>query len=105
MFVKLRYKSASSLIQEFILSSTLIIFLTRLTVILYAYLYQRYDKDEPYYYLKTAEEVYHYETNLGLNVTFAVILGIHALRVLYVLKASRTFGPMIEIIINMLKEV
>jgi len=87
------------------MSGILIAFLLRITIVLFFYIYKKYDFSEPLYYYKTSQYVFKYQEFLGLNVTFAVILGIHALRVLYILKASRTFGPMIEIIINMLRQV
>jgi len=63
-----------------------------------------YESDE-YSNLNTATYIYSRDRYLGPDVVFAIILGIHSIRAFLILKVSRTFGPMIEIIINMLREV
>lgn len=77
----------------------------RFSFMLYYYYYQFYDEDEEFWYFKTVKKVILSETNMGYDVTLATILAIHTIKVLLILKVSRTFGPMIEILLNMLKQV
>ena len=43
--------------------------------------------------------------DFGLKVCYAIILAVHSIRALLILRASKTFGPMIEIILHMMKEI
>jgi len=103
--MKLRYKDTCLLIPGFVLSIIFSFSLSRLTLLYYTYHFQAHDKSSSTYYTDTLEHMVEYQPNFGLKVTFAIILAVHSIRVLFLLRASRTFGPMIEIIINMLKEI
>lgn len=105
VFVRLRHKSASPLIFEFILSTIFCFFLYRFLIIMYFYHLPAHDKSETeFYYIETMNHITGYQDALGLNTTFAVQIVIFCIRSTYLLKASRTFGPMIETIFQMLKE-
>ncbi|CAI2383886.1 unnamed protein product [Moneuplotes crassus] len=41
----------------------------------------------------------------GVQICLSILLSLHSTRALFILRASKTFGPMVEIIMNMLKEV
>ena len=76
-----------------------------MTALLYFYLYRIHDKDDEYYYTKTTGEVFSYQNDFGIQFTFAAVLAIHSIRALMLLAVSKTFGPVIEILTHMLREV
>jgi hypothetical protein len=105
LFVKLRYKDPSVLSLEWVLNAMCSLLLTRMTYLLYSYPYPAIDSDEKYFYTRLTVEIDGYQPSLGLQITFASLLAISSIRTFLIFKASRTFGPIIEIIITMLNEV
>jgi len=103
--MKLRYKNSSSLIYDTVLSIIFIVGLARMAIYLYFIYFPKFNKSEDYYYLRVAIYISERDDNFGVQETFALILFIHSIRSLYLLTASRTFGPMIEIMLYMLKEM
>ena len=105
IFIKLRHKNVSILIPEIILTIIYSTTLVWITGLLYLYYYKSYSKNDDYYHLKVMIFMRTHLNNFGLKVWYAILLAVHSIRAFLIFRASRTFGPMIEIILNMLKEI
>jgi len=103
--MKLRYKNSSMLILDTLLSVIFTVGLARMAFYIYFYYYPKVDRGEEYFYLRVSVIISSHDIGFGLQESFALILFIHSIRALYILRASRTFGPMIEIMFYMLKEM
>ena len=107
LFGRLRYKNVSLINFESIINLVYVIAISQMTIAMYWHFYPQVPKDAQYYNQEVLMLMYEKDLlkNIGLQPTFAVCLGIQFIHCLMILKASRTFGPMIEIIMSMLKEV
>ncbi|CAI2359412.1 unnamed protein product [Moneuplotes crassus] len=103
--VKLRSMDASFLLPDLVMSLTNSLMIARAAIILNYFSLQRYDKSDKYYYTKTFQYLNDNYVGFGLEETFVVVLIIQCIRVLAILRASKTLGPMIEIVCHMLWEV
>ncbi|CAI2386274.1 unnamed protein product [Moneuplotes crassus] len=105
IFLKLTYKNSILLITEVILGIIFSIFLVRFTVYFLIIQPMKVDINEKYYYTKTFYHINSIDDFSGASMTFSVIVCVQLIRAFQVLKASRTFGPMVQILVYMINQI
>lgn len=104
IFMRLRHKNPFPLVFDTILSIIYWAFLIW-NIVLLVYYYSRFDIDQELYYISTVSFMLNNGREFGIQIWFSILLAVHSTRALFLLLVSKTFGPMVEIIINMLREV
>ncbi|CAI2371659.1 unnamed protein product [Moneuplotes crassus] len=105
IFVKIRSKSFSFMATDIVLNIIYFVTLTWMTCLLHFDYYQHAPRSDEYYYVRVYQYATTHMQDVGTQVCFAILLMVHTIRVLNILRASQTFGPMIEIIFSMIIEL
>lgn len=104
LFAKLRSKSVRPYLIEFGLTFIASLFVIILDFEISAYLDVSYTKGTTEYYNEVGTRILN-EKFIMFNFGLGVIISIQWIRVFMIFQASRTFGKMVEIILNMITDI
>ena len=104
IFANIRNKNKSVLSGEMFLSYVTAILTIYLSYGFFYYYRVGLDTSSQYFYFDMALRFADDDT-IHTDITFPILLGSIMCRIFYLLKAGRTFGPMVEILSSMLKQL